>query len=138
MSELDPPAEIEDGLKLHVAPLLQDSTMEFGRSVLGPKAEMVKDAVVEPMGTILDRALEESEKTGLPVPDSVRPVFAFTAFDVTETLPVVFPEPVGVKLTVTVQLWPTFNDAETVGKLIPQLLVSVKGGVTVMLVMVTA
>jgi len=138
MSEVDPPAEIEDELKLHVAPLLQDSTMEFGRSVLGPRAEMVNAAVVEPIGTILDRALEESENTGLPVPDSVRPVFAITAFETTETLPVEFPEPVGVKLTATVQLWPTFNVAATVGKLIPQLSVSEKGGVTVMLVIVTA
>jgi hypothetical protein len=138
VSEVDPPAEIEDELKLHVAPLLQDSTMEFGRSVLGPRAEMVNPAVVEPIGTILDRVLEESENTGLPVPDSTRVVFPFTAFETTATLPVEFPEPVGVKLTATVQLWPTFKVAGTVGKLIPQLSVSEKGGVTVMLVIVTA
>ena len=138
MSEVDPPAEIEDELKLHVTPVLQDRTMEFGRSVLGPKAEMVNSAVLEPIGTILDRELEESENTGLPVPVSASAVVPFTAFDVTATLPVEFPEPVGVKLTATVQLWPTFNDAETVGKLIPQLSVSAKGGVTVMLVIVTA
>jgi hypothetical protein len=138
VSDVDPPAEIEDELKLQVAPEPQDSTMEFGRSVLGPKADMVNSAVVEPIGTILDRALEESENTGLPVPDSESAVVPFTAFDVTATLPVELPDPVGVKLTATVQLWPTFNAAETVGKLIPQLSVSEKGGVTLMLVIVTA
>ena len=68
VSVLDPPAEIEAGLKLHVAPLLQDNAMD-ARKVLGPEAEMVKVAVVEPMRTTLDRALEESENTGIPVPD---------------------------------------------------------------------
>ena len=38
---LDPPAEIDEGLKTHVTPVLQDRTMEFCRSVLGPAAEIV-------------------------------------------------------------------------------------------------
>ena len=38
---LDPPAEIELELKLHVTPELHESTTEFGRMVLGPRAETV-------------------------------------------------------------------------------------------------
>ena len=62
----------------------------------------------------------------------------FVAFDETWTLPVVLPVLVGVKLTEMVHAWPTFNDAGTVGKLVPQLLVSPKPPPVVMLVMVTA
>ena len=41
VSVLDPPTKIEVGLKLQVAPLLQDRAMD-PRKVLGPAAEMVK------------------------------------------------------------------------------------------------
>lgn len=136
VSRLDPPATIELGLKAHVAPLLQDNAMD-PRKVLGAEAEMVNVVVLEPMRITLDRALEESEKTGLPVPDSDsdgEPV----AFDAMETLPVTLPVVVGVKLTAMVQVWLTLNDAGTVGKLVPQLLVSAKPFEAVMLVMVTA
>ena len=104
VSWLDPPAEMEVELKVHVIPLLHARTMEFSRRVLGPWAEMVKVVLVVPMGITLDRALEESEKTGVPVPLRVRPVFPFTASDATETLPATVPEPVGEKLTLTLQL----------------------------------
>jgi hypothetical protein len=91
------------------------------------------------MVTTLDRVLEESEKTELPVPDRASPVDAFTAFDATLRLALTVPEAVGVKFTETVQLWPTFNVAGTVGKLIPQLLVCPKLLERVaMLVIVTA
>ena len=66
---LDPPTPTEDGPKLHVAPELQDNATG-DRNVLGPAAEMVKVAVLEPMVVTFDRALEESVNTGVPVPDS--------------------------------------------------------------------
>jgi hypothetical protein len=69
VSVLDCPAEIPAGLKVQVAPLLQDRAMEL-RNVLGAAAEMVKVAVLEPMVVTFDRALEESVNTGVPVPDS--------------------------------------------------------------------
>ena len=56
----------------------------------------------------------------------------------TWTLPVSLPVVVGVKLTVMVQAWPTFNAAGMVGKLVPQVLVCPKPPEAVMLVMVTA
>ena len=135
---LDPPVETVGELKLQVAPPLQLKVMVLAMTVLGPKTEMVKLAVWEPIKTTLDRALEERVKTGLPVPETARPVVPLTALEVTATLPEVLPVALGVKLTATVQLWPTFNDAGTVGKLIPQLLVSAKPCEAVMLVMVTA
>lgn len=134
---LEPPAETELGLKVHVAPLPHDNAMAPW-NVLGAAAEMVKVAVVEPMTRTLDRALEESENTGLPVPASVSDVAVFTAFEVMVRLPVTLPVEAGVKLTAMVQDWPTFNDAATVGKSVPQLLVSPKPFVVAMLVMVTA
>jgi hypothetical protein len=67
VSVLDPPTEIDDGLKLHVAPLVQDKAME-DRKVLGPVAEMENVAAVVPMSKTLERELVESEKTGFPVP----------------------------------------------------------------------
>ena len=72
----------------------------------------------------LDRVLDESEKTGLPVPESASAVVPFTALDWTVTAPVTFPDAEGEKFTEIVQLWPTFNVAGTVGKFGPQLLVS--------------
>ena len=132
---LDPPAEIEAGLKVHVAPLLQDSAMLLS-NVLGPEAEMVKVAVVEPMRITLERALEESVNSGLPVPASCS-VAPFTAFDEIRTLPLILPVVVGVKLTAMVQVWPTFNDAGTVGRSVPQLLDCPKPPAAAMLVMVT-
>src|SRR5208282_3476729 len=132
---LDPPAEIEPGLKEHVGPPAQDSEM-LPRSVLRPVAEIVKVAVVEPMRTTLDRALEESAKLGLPVPASCN-VGVFTAFEEIRTLPLILPVVVGAKLTEMVQVWPTFNDAGTVGRLAPQLLDCPKLPVAPMLVMVT-
>jgi hypothetical protein len=57
---LDPPTEIEGGLKVHVAPEPQAKAMD-PRNVLGPAAAMVKVALVVPMRTTLDRWLEESE-----------------------------------------------------------------------------
>jgi hypothetical protein len=137
VSVLDCPAEIEAGLKVQVAPLLQDKAMLL-KNVLGAAAEMVKVAVPEPMVVTIDRALEESVKTEVPVPDRLTDVVAFAAFDRMLTLPVTFPVLVGVKLTEMVQVWPTFNDAGTVGKLVPQLLVCPKPPEARMLVMVTA
>jgi len=137
VSVLDCPAEIEAGLKVQVAALLQDKAMLL-RNVLGAAAEMAKVAVPEPMVVTIDRALEESVKTEVPVPDRLTDVVAFVAFDRMLTLPVTFPVLVGVKLTEMVQVWPTFNDAGTVGKLVPQLLVCPKPPEARMLVMVTA
>jgi len=134
---LDPPAEIPCGLNVHVTPEPQDKLMAPW-NVLGPEAVMVKVAFGEPMRTTLDRALEESEKRGLPVPVTLSPVAVFTAFEVTVMVPVTLPVLLGVKLTPTVQLWPTFKVAGMVGKLGPQLLVSAKPAVAAMLVMVTA
>jgi hypothetical protein len=133
---LDPPAEIVPGLKLHVAPLVQDRLMEF-RNDEGAVAVIVNVAVVVPTRMTFDRALEDSVKTGLPVPVSVSagPV---VAFEVTATLPVALPVPVGVKLTDTVQDCPTFKDTGTVGKLFPQVLVSANAPVAAIFVMVTA
>jgi hypothetical protein len=108
------------------------------RKVLGPAAEMVKLVVLVPTRITLDRALEESEKTGLPVPVTESDVLAFTAFDETSTEPAIFPVAEGLKLTLMVHVWFTFNDAGTVGKLVPQLFVSAKPNGAVMLVMVTA
>jgi hypothetical protein len=133
---LDPPAGIEDGLKVHVAALLQDNPI-YPRNVLGPAAEIEKLAVVEPITNTLDRWLEERVKTGLPVPAKLIKGLWFAAFDAIVTLPLIFPELVGVKLTAMVQDWPTFKDAGTVGKFVPQLLVSPKLSEAVMLVMVT-
>ena len=53
------------------------------------------------------------------------------------TLPSTLPVETGVKLTAMVQVWPTFNDAGTVGRSVPQLLVCPKLLVAVMPVMVT-
>jgi hypothetical protein len=136
VSTLDCPPEIEAGLKVHVAALLQDSEMEF-RNVLGAAAEMVKVAVLEPMSTTLDRALEESVKVGVPVPDNASDVVPFTAFDRTWTLPVTLPVESGEKLTAMVQACPTFSTAGVVGKF-PQVLVCPKPVEERMLVMVTA
>ena len=103
VSVLDPPAGIEVGLKPHDAPLLQVSTMGL-KNVLGPDAEMVKVTLFEPIRMTLDRALEESVKTGLPVPVRVSAVIVFAAFDVTWTLPLAVPVAAGVKLTEMVQV----------------------------------
>ena len=103
VTKLDPPTAIEAGLKVHVAPELQAREI-FPRNVLGPAAAIVKDAVLVPMRTTLDRWFEESEKTGLPVPVKATAVAVFTAFDVTVTLPVWDPVLLGVKFTATVQL----------------------------------
>ena len=137
VSVLDPPAGIDPGVKSHLVPLLQLRLM-LVRNELGPEAEMVKVAVVEPMRTTLDRELEESVKTGLPVPANCSEVDAVTASDATRRLPVTLPVDVGVKLTAMLQDWPTFNDAAAMVKLIPQLLVSSKPDGAVMLVIVTA
>ena len=137
VSVLDCPAKTEVGLKLQVAPLLQDSAM-VPRNVLGAAAEIVNVAVVEPMRVTFDRALEDSVKTGVPVPVNISDEDVVTAFDATCTLPLTLPEEVGVELTEMVQAWPTFNDAGTVGKFVPQLLVCSKPAEVVMLVMVTA
>jgi hypothetical protein len=134
--ELDPPAEIEVGLKVHVAPP-QDSAMGL-KNVLGPEAEMEKFAVWVPTRRILERWFEESAKTGLPVPASLRAVVAFTAFEVILTPPVTLPVLAGVKLTEMEQVCPTFKDAGTVGRLGAQVFVSPKLPVAPMLVMVTA
>lgn len=134
VSVLDPPAVIELGLKVHVAPPLHDNAMD-PRKLLGAEAEMLNVVVLEPMRTTLDRALEEREKTGLPVPDSESDAPP-TAFDAMETLPLTLPVAAGEKLTAMVQVWLTLNEAGTVGKLVPQLLVSAKSGEAVMLVMV--
>ena len=98
VSVLDPPVGMAFGLKVHVAPELQVKLMD-PRNVLGPEAEMVKVVVLDPMRTTLDRAFEESEKTGLPVPVRESAVAVFAAFEVIVTLPVTFPVLVGVKLT---------------------------------------
>ena len=73
----------------------------------------------------------------MPVPAKVSAGLA-TALDVTPIDPVTFPVEVGVKLTVKAQDWPTFNEVGTVGKLVPQLLVSPKPAEGVTLVRVTA
>lgn len=133
---LEPPTGIELGLKVHDAPVLQDKAMEDTK-VLGPAAETVKVAEGVPMRRTLERALVESEKTGLPVPVSWSdPVL--TALESTLTMPVALPVDVGVKLTEMVQVWPTFNVAGTVGRLVPQLFVASNAPVAPMLVMVTA
>ena len=137
VSVLDCPAVIEAGLKLHVEPLLHDKAMDC-RKVLGPEAEMVKLAVLEPMRMTLDLWLEEREYSGFPVPVMLSNKFGFTAFDVIWTLPLITPVEAGVKLTAMAQDWPTFKVAGTVGKLVPQLLVSAKPLETVMSVIVTA
>ena len=98
----------------------------------------MKDAVVEPMRTTVDRGWRKANKPGFPCPIKATDVAVFTAFDVTVTLPVGTPVLVGVKLTATVQLWPTFKEAETVGKFVPQVLVSPKEPVAAMFVIVTA
>jgi hypothetical protein len=60
VSVLDCPAEIEDGLKLHVAPEPQANAMD-PKNVLGPEAEIVKVVDLEPMRMTLDLWLEERE-----------------------------------------------------------------------------
>jgi len=136
---LDPPAEIEDALKVHTTDVLHFRMMDPVLSVLGPDAVIVNCAVLDPMGTMVERVLAESEKSGLPVPDRSSAVLAFAAFEATFTLAEVTPEPVGVKFAETVQLCPTFKVAGTVGKLIPQLFVWEKSvDTTEMLVIVTA
>lgn len=134
-SVLDPPTEIEEGLKLHVAPPLQDRAIG-ATNVLGPAAEIEKVAFVVPMRRTLDRVLVESEKTGFPVP-AKRSVGVLTALDVMLTLPLTLPVERGVKLTVMLQLWPTFNDTGMVGRLVPQVLDCAKPAVAPILVMVT-
>ena len=101
VSTLDCPAGIEPGVKVQVALLLQDSAT-FPRKVLGPAAEMVKVAVLEPIRVTFDRALEERENSGVPVPDSSREMLGLVALDVICTEPVTLPVEVGVKLTVMV------------------------------------
>ena len=86
VSVLDPPVEMDEGLKAHVAPDPQAKAMD-PRNVLGPEAATVKVVVVDPMTMMLDRWLEESEKIGLPVPDTETDVVALTAFEATWTLP---------------------------------------------------
>src|ERR1019366_5501298 len=134
---LDPPAEIELELKLHVTPELQVSTTEFGRMVLGPRAETVNWADVVPIMTTFERELAASEKIALPVPDNLKAEAACTALEVTVTLPMTAPELVGEKLTLMAQLCPTFKVAGMVGKLVPQLFVCVNSTGAVMLVSVT-
>jgi hypothetical protein len=133
---LDCPPEIEEGLNVQVAALLQESAMGV-RNVLGAAAETVKVAVWDPMSSTLDRALEESEKTGVPVPVKLSEVAPVTAFEVIWTVPVVLPVVVGEKLTAMVQAWPTFNTAGVVGKF-PHVLVWPNPPEDRMLEMVTA
>lgn len=132
---LDCPAGTLAGLKLHVAPLLQDNATEFN-NVLGPATETVKVELVVPMRTTLERVLAERLNSAIPVPDRLTAA-VFTAFDETSMLPVTAPVEVGAKLTVIVQACPTFSVAGTVGKFVPQLLVSGKPPELVMLVIVT-
>ena len=133
---LDPPTGTELGLKEHVTVLLQDKPT-VPRYVLGPETEREKVALAVPMRTTLARWLEERVKTGFPVPDKLIIELEFDAFDAMPTLPVIFPELVGVKLTAMVHDWPTFNEAGTVGKLVPQVVVTPKFTVVEMFVMVT-
>lgn len=133
---LDCPPDTEEGLKLHVAPLLQDSAMG-DRNVLGATTDTVNEAAWDPMSSTFDRALEESEKTGVPVPTKLSEVAPVTAFEVISTVPVVLPVEVGEKLTAMVQAWPTFNTAGVVGKF-PHVLVWPNPPPERMLVMVTA
>ena len=136
---LDPPGEIEGELNVHTTLVLHLRIMEFGLIVLGPEAVMVNCAVWVPTVSTCDRVLEDKEKTELPVPESARAVFPFTASDATFTLAVTIPDALGVKFTATEQLCPAFRVAGVVGKLIPQLLVCAKLlETTEMLVMVTA
>ena len=53
-SVLDCPVEMEVGVKVHVAPLLQDNTIGVWK-VLGPVAEIVKVAVFDPIKMTFDR-----------------------------------------------------------------------------------
>ena len=72
------------------------------------------------------------------MPETEREDDEFVAFEEIWTVPVALPVLAGEKLTAMLQACPTFNDAGTVGKLVPQLLISLKPAETVMLVMVTA
>jgi len=137
VSSLEAPGAMEDGLKEQVAPVLQLRPM-FPVKVLGADAEIVKLAVFVPIRMTFDRALDESEKIGLPVPVRDSPVEASTALEATAILPVTLPVEVGLKLTETVQDWPTLRVAGTVGKLMPQLLVWAKPLPAVIFVIVTA
>ncbi len=77
---------------------------EFFKSVLGPRAVRVNCADVLPMVTTLDRELEDSVKTELPMPDKDRLVVPLTASEETLSVEVSVPDPVGVKVTEIVQL----------------------------------
>ena len=133
---LDPPAGMEAGLNVHVAPFPHDKAMVFVNE-LGAVAEIVKVVLLVPITRIVERWLADREKTGVPVPARLTEEVPLTALEVTLTLPVRFPAVLGAKFTTTVHVPPTFREAGTVGKLVPQLLVSLKLDVAAMLVMVT-
>jgi hypothetical protein len=99
---LDCPARIELGLKLQVAPEVQERAMLLVNE-LGAEAVMLNVVEVVPMRTTFDRLLAERENSGVPVPVSVTPAAPFAALDRTVTLPERLPLPLGVKVTEIVQ-----------------------------------
>ena len=119
------PPVIEVGLKAQVAPEEQERVIEFVNE-LGAEAKIVKVTEVVPITTFVDRALVEREKTALPIPERDTVCVPPVASSVMERAPVREPLDVGVNWTVNVQLSPTLR---TVGKVVPQLLVSVKSPV---------
>ncbi len=111
------PAVIDDGLKEQLA-WTQESVMLLMKE-LGAVADTVKVADVVPMTITVDRVLAEREKTGFPVPSSLTVCGLPAASSLRVNVPVRLPVPVGVKVMLTVQLFPTLRN---VGK-VPQVLV---------------
>ena len=133
---LDCPGRTDAGLNAQVAELLQDSAM-VPPTVLDAATEIVKVAVFEPMGITLDRAFDDREKDGVPVPERLTTTFDCTAVEVMLMDPLTFPVVLGVNEIEIVHACPTFRTVGVVGKF-PQVLVSAKLPPEVILVRVTA
>lgn len=120
------PAVIDEGLKEQLAGA-QESVMLLMKE-LGAVADTVKVADVVPMTITVDRVPAEREKTGFPVPLSLTVCGLPAASSLRVSIPVRLPVPVGVKVMLTVQLFPTLRN---VGR-VPQVLVWEKSPVMLM------
>jgi hypothetical protein len=101
------PETIEDGLKAQV-PTVQVSVIDPVKP-LAAEAVTVKVVEVLPMKVLPTGVEEESENKAAPVPESAAVCGLPTAVSLTLRLPESAPLPVGVKVTLTEQLWPTLR-----------------------------
>ena len=124
---LVPPGAMDAGLNEHVGPEAQ-AKLILPVKLLGAVAWMVNWADPVPIKTVEELDAAESEKFESPVPVSEMACGVLAASSAMLTEPVLAPVPVGVNVMETTQLALT-------ARLVPQVFVSAKSPVDVMLVM---